>query len=56
MGFIIFKLSPNIFWAQESRIIRWASGTHEEELDEGFWLGRPKKKSMRRHSYRLETI
>jgi len=51
-----FKLSPNIIWAQESKMIRWACGTHGEEVDERFWLGRLKKKAMRRHSYRLEAI
>jgi hypothetical protein len=39
-----FKFSPNIIWAQESRMIRWACGTHGEEVDKGFWLGRLKKK------------
>jgi hypothetical protein len=50
-----FPLSPNIILAQESRI-RWAYGTHGEGVDEGFWLGRLKKKAMLRHSYRLEAI
>jgi hypothetical protein len=52
--FDYFKPSQIIIWAQESRMIRWACGTHGE-VDEGFWLGRLKKKSMRRHGYRLEA-
>ena len=41
-----FTPSPNIIWAQESRMIRWACGTHGEEVDEGVWFRRLKKKKQ----------